>query len=79
MIFVVTRGKGRVEVLYYRGDGIYIVKKESMYYLINLDVDESPLVSKYVDSFLKFGYFEPIDAVEEDTYKKLEDYLERAE
>ena len=51
----------------------------NMYYLINLDVDESPLVSKYVDSFLKFGYFEPIDAVEEDTYKKLEDYLERAE
>ena len=68
-----------MEVLYYRGDGIYIVKKESMYYLINLDVDESPLVSKYEDSFLKFGYFEPIYAVEKYTSKKLEDYLERAE
>lgn len=46
-----------MEVLYYRGDGIYIVKKESMYYLINLDVDESPLVSKYVDSFSQIWIF----------------------
>ena len=68
-----------MEVLYFRGDGIYIVKKDDMYYLVNLEIDQNPLASKYVDSFLKFGYFEPVVAIEEDTYRKMEAYLEREE
>ena len=46
-----------VKVLFTRGEGIYIVEKDNLFYLVNLGTNNKPFVSEFVDSFLKFGYF----------------------
>lgn len=53
-----------IKVLYTRGDRCYIVQKGELFYLLDLDIDSKPLVSKYVDSFLKFGYFAEVKIID---------------
>ena len=65
-----------MKVLFTRGDGIYIAQKDNTYYLVNLELpDEEPLQSKYVDSFLKFGYFDVVSEVPEDIRKAIEELI----
>lgn len=67
-----------MKVLFTRGDGIYIAQKDDTYYLVNLELpDEEPLQSKYVDSFLKFGYFEEVPEVPEDIRKAIEERISK--
>ena len=65
-----------MKILFTRGDGIYIAQKDDTYYLVNLELpDEEPLQSKYVDSFLKFGYFDAVSEVPEDIWKAIEERI----
>ena len=65
-----------MKILFTRGDGIYIAQKDDTYYLVNLELpDEEPLQSKYVDSFLKFGYFDAVSEVPEDIRKVIEERI----
>ena len=63
------------KVLYTRGDGIYIVQKGEDYYLISLEVAGEPVKSKFIDSFLKFGYFTPVDSMDESEMRKIKNML----
>ena len=54
-----------VKVLFTRGEGIYIVEKDNLFYLVNLETNNKPFVSEFVDSFLKFGYFTEVDEIDE--------------
>ena len=64
-----------MKVLYTRGDDIYVAQKGDNFYLVNLRSDRPPLVSPYPDSFLKFGYFEPVDTLSEDVLKSIEERI----
>ena len=64
-----------VKVLFTRGEGIYIVEKEGLFYLINLETKNKPFVSEFVDSFLKFGYFTKADEIEEKELLAIEKML----
>ena len=63
------------EVLFTRGEGIYIVRKGSLFYLVNLDTKNKPLVSEFADTFLKFGYFERADEIDEKELFAIESLL----
>lgn len=54
-----------IKVLFTRGEGIYIVQKDKLFYLVNLGTKSKPFVSEFVDSFLKFGYFTEVNSVSE--------------
>lgn len=54
-----------LKVLFTRGEGCYIVQKNELFYLVNLDTDIKPFASEFVDSFLKFGYFEEVNDIDE--------------
>lgn len=54
-----------IKVLFTRGEGIYIVQKDKLFYLVNLGTKNKPFVSEFVDSFLKFGYFTEVNSVSE--------------
>lgn len=53
-----------IKVLFTRGEGIYIVQKDNLFYLVNLETNNKPFVSEFVDSFLKFGYFTEVDEID---------------
>ena len=53
-----------IKVLFTRGEEIYIVSKDGLFYLVNLDTKNKPAVSEFADSFLKFGYFERVDEID---------------
>lgn len=53
-----------LKVLFTRGEGCYIVQKNELFYLVNLDTDIKPFASEFVDSFLKFGYFEEVNDID---------------
>ena len=52
-----------IKVLFTRGEGIYIVQKDTLFYLVNLETKNKPFVSEFVDSFLKFGYFTQVNDI----------------
>ena len=54
-----------IKVLFTRGEGIYIVQKENLFYLVNTDTKNKPFVSEFIDSFLKFGYFTEVDGIDD--------------
>ena len=54
-----------IKVLFTRGEGIYIVQKDNLFYLVNLETNNKPFVSEFVDSFLKFGYFIEVDEIDD--------------
>lgn len=54
-----------IKVLFTRGEGCYVVQKGDLFYLVNLETDLKPHVSKFADSFLKFGYFEEVNEIDE--------------
>ena len=54
-----------IKVLFTRGEGIYIVQKNNLFYLVNLETNNKPFVSKFVDSFFKFGYFAEVDEIDD--------------
>ena len=54
-----------IKVLFTRGEGIYIVQKDNLFYLVNLETNNKPFVNKFVDSFLKFGYFTEVDEIDD--------------
>ena len=54
-----------VKVLFTRGEGIYIVEKDNLFYLVNLETNNKPFVSEFVDSFLKSGYFTEVDEIDD--------------
>ena len=64
-----------IKVLFSRGDGCYVVQKGDDFYLVNLETDDKPQVSKYADSFLKFGYFSPIDELDVKTLHNIKERL----
>lgn len=53
-----------IKVLFTRGEGCYIVQKDSLYYLVNTETNLQPLVSEFADSFLKFGYFSGVKSID---------------
>lgn len=53
-----------IKVLFSRGDGVYVIELDDGFYLINLESGTISERKKYIDSFLKFGYFYPIDKIE---------------
>ena len=53
-----------IKVLYTRGDRCYIVQKGNLFYLLDLNINSKPLVSEYIDSFSKFGYFSPVKEID---------------
>ena len=53
-----------IKVLFTRGDGIYIVQKNNLFYLVNLETNNKPFVSESVDTFLKFGYFTEVGGID---------------
>ena len=54
-----------IKVLFTRGEGIYIVQRDNLFYLVNLETKRKPFVSEFVDSFLKFGYFTDAGEIDE--------------
>ena len=61
-----------IKILYTRGDQCYIVQKGEFFYLLDLDIDSKPLVSKYFDSFLKFGYFTEVKTIDKNELYAIE-------
>ncbi|MBR2884736.1 MAG: hypothetical protein IKB93_08060 [Clostridia bacterium] len=53
-----------IEVLFERGDGIYIIKMDDGFYLVNLEICTISERKQYIDSFLKFGYFTPVENID---------------
>jgi hypothetical protein len=53
-----------IKVLFARGEGVYIVQKDNLFYLVNLKTNNKPFVSEFVDSFLKFGYFTEVGEID---------------
>jgi hypothetical protein len=66
-----------IKVLFTRGDRCYVVQKGTLFYLLDLDIDTKPLVSEYVDSFLKFGYFFPVNEIGERELQAIESKLSK--
>lgn len=64
-----------IKALYARGDRCYIVQKGILFYLLDLDTDTKPLVSEYIDSFLKFGYFFLVNEIGERELQAIESKL----
>ena len=62
------------KVLFARDEGIYIVKKDNLFYLVNLETNK-PFVSEFIDSFLKFGYFTEVDEIDEKELLAIETML----
>ena len=63
-----------IEVLFYRGDDIYVIKIDDGFYLVNLEKSTISERKEYIDSFLKLGYFTPqenIDANILDSIKEI--------
>ena len=54
-----------IKVLYTRGDRCYIVQKGNLFYLVDLDCEYEPIAKKNPESFLKFGYFFPVNEIDE--------------
>ena len=54
-----------IKVLFTRGEGIYVVQKNDLFYLVNLQTKNKPFVSEFIDSFLKFGYFTQVNEIGE--------------
>ena len=46
-----------IKVLFSRGDGVYVIELDDGFYLVNLESGTISERKKYIDSFLKFGYF----------------------
>ena len=61
-----------VKILFARGEGCYIVEKDSTYYLVNIETDTKPSISEFAESFFKFGYFTEVHSVDEKTLRKME-------
>ena len=64
-----------IKVLFSRGDGIYVIELDSGFYLVNL---ASGIISERkdcIDSFLKFGYFYPIDKIEESVMNSIKELI----
>ena len=67
-----------MKVLFTRRDRIYITQTDAPYHLVNLELpDEEQLQSKYVESFLKFGYFDMVSEVPEDIRKAIEERISK--
>ena len=66
-----------INVLYTRGEGIYIVERGGIYYLVNLDTGNKPLESEFAESFLKFGYFTEVDKIDGNELCKIAALLPR--
>lgn len=69
-----------INVLYVRGDA-YVVESNGLYYFLTPTEPEVPaLVSEYVSSFLKFGYFEdaPTNALSSKDLKVVAQLVEKA-
>ena len=64
-----------VKVLFTRGEGIYIVEKDNLFYLVNLETNNKPFVSEFVDYFLKFGYFTEVEEIDEKELLAIETML----
>ena len=54
-----------IKVLFTRGEGIYIIRKDELFYLVNTETNIKPFVSEFLDSFLKFGYFTEVNEIDE--------------
>ena len=64
-----------IKVLFTRGEGVYIVEKDNLFYLMNLETNNKPFVSEFIDSFLKFGYFTEVDEIDEKELLAIETML----
>lgn len=56
----------KIELMCQRGTGnkIIVAKYNDMFYLINLHIDGYN-TSKYIDAFLKWGYFQELDEIDQ--------------
>lgn len=66
-----------IKVLYTRGDGIYVVQKDNYFYLVNLQLKTKSPKKEYVESFLKFGYFEEVKTVDGKTLNDIKLLLDK--
>ena len=64
-----------IEILFTRGEGVYIVEKDNLFYLMNLETNNKPFVSEFIESFLKFGYFTEVDEIDEKELLAIETML----
>ena len=64
-----------IKVLFTRGEGVYIVEKDNLFYLMNLETNNKPFVSEFIDPFLKFGYFTEVDEIDEKELLAIETML----
>ena len=60
-----------IKVLFSRGDGVYVIGLDDGFYLVNLKSGTISERKEYIDSFLKFGCFYPLDKIEESVQKGL--------
>ncbi len=68
-----------VKVLFTRGEGCYIVQKDSIYYLVNIETNMKPLISEFAESFLKFGYFEKVTNISKEELSAIQTLLSNQE
>lgn len=60
-----------LEVLFTRDENVYIVKYNGVHYLVNLETNKKPAMSQEIYTFLRFGYFDYVESISEDTVKQL--------
>ena len=64
-----------IKVLFSRDDGVYVIEIDNGFYLVNLESETISERKDCIDSFLKFGYFYPIDVIEESTISSIKELI----
>ena len=64
-----------IKVLFTRGEEIYIVEHNKLFYLVNTETEAVPLKSKFAESFLKFGYFTEVGEISDEILEKIKERL----
>lgn len=68
----------KYEILAKRGNTSYLVKKEDIFYFIDVYAG-TVMKDQMVDVFLKWGYFEDVNVVEDPIKQKIEELIEQEE
>ena len=64
-----------IKVLFSRGDGVYVIELDDGFYLVNLESGTISERKEYIDSFLKFGCFYPLDKIEESVMNSIKELI----
>ena len=65
----------KIEVLFYRDNDIYVIKIDDGFYLVNLKKSTISEKKEYIDSFLKFGYFTPLENVDANILNSIKEII----